>query len=148
MSRGKKTDSKKIAEVIKVKTENVDLSSRDIEKKTGVSNSVVSTIIKEELGQVRSKSEVIAEIIDNDREFIELASTMGTNKLRKLIQNSVQWRDLDLSELDKIVSMAEKIFKRFTLLQGDMTNPEWGMKKLTKEEEDMINNTLKENELI
>lgn len=146
--KGKKTDSKKIAEVIKKKTENIDLSSRDIEKETGVSNSVVSTILKEELGQVRTKSEVIAKIIDNDREFIKLASTMWTNKLRKLIEDSVQWQALDLNELEKIVSMAEKIFKRFTLLQGDMTDDKWGMKKITKEEQDLIDKTLKDNELI
>ena len=70
MSKWKQTSAQDKANVINAKIENPDLSTRDIEEKTGVNYSTASRVIKTDLQQLATKSERIAELVDINMEII------------------------------------------------------------------------------
>ena len=88
--KGKKTSSEDKAKVIEAKIQNPDLSHRDLEKKTWVSKSVTATILKNELGQVRTQSEHIAKLIDDNNKLIALSNIL---LLRRAMQDVETWKD-------------------------------------------------------
>ncbi len=72
MARGKATSSEDKAKVISKKIENPDLSTRDIEKTTGVNHMTASRIINDDLWQVVTQSEVIAKLIDDNNKILNI----------------------------------------------------------------------------
>lgn len=95
--KGKLTSSEKKAAVIAAKINNPDLSTRDIQKKTGVSKSVVATTLKNDLGQVRTKSENIANLIDRNK---ELHTLIDAELKSRLLDDDKTWiRTSELTQL-------------------------------------------------
>lgn len=124
--RWRKTDSKKIAKIIKSKIKNIDATTEEIAKKTNTSRSVVSRVLNEELGEVGQKSDYIARIIDNDKEIMDLTNEIALKQLKKI-------RDMEtisIYEVKAVVYIAEKSFKRYTLLKWNITDSEGGLKSL------------------
>lgn len=124
--RWRKTDSKKIAKIIKSKIKNIDATTEEIAKKTKTSRSVVSRVLNEELGEVGQKSDYIARIIDNDKEIMDLTNEIALKQLKKI-------RDMETIstyEVKTVVDIAEKSFKRYILLKWNVTDKEWGLKSL------------------
>lgn len=128
--RWKKTDVKKKANIIKEKIKNTDLTNEEIAKKTNTSRSVVSRVLNEELGEVGQKSDYIAKIIDNDKEIMDLANEIALNEMRKIQKSQKSWKWLSLYEVKTVTDIAEKSFKRYTLLKWNVTDSEGGLKSL------------------
>lgn len=124
--RWKKTDVKKKANIIKEKIKNTDLTNEEIAKKTNTSRSVVSRVLNGELGEVGQKSDYIAKIIDNDKEIMDLANEIALKQLKKI----KDMETLSTYEVKTVVDIAEKSFKRYTLLKWNVTDSEGGLKSL------------------
>ena len=127
----KNITAKKIQKIIKEKIKNPDMPIREISKKTNVSKSSVDRLLKQNLGHIGTKSDYIARIIDNDKEIMDLANEVIISKIKfiKKIQkadNGKVWIDV----VEAIVDIAEKSFKRYTLLKWNVTDSEWGLKSI------------------
>lgn len=127
--RWKKTDAKKKAKIIKEKMKNIDATTEEIAKKTRTSKAVVSRTLNNELEQLGTKSDYIAKIIDTDKEIMELANEIALNQLKYLkdFQNS---KEISTYEVKTVCDIAEKSFKRYTLLKWNVTDSEWGLKSI------------------
>ena len=124
--RWRKTDSKKIAKIIKEKIKNIDATAEEIAQKTNTSRSVVSRVLIEELGEVEQKSDYIARIIDNDKEIMKIANEITLKQLKKI----KDMETISTYEVKTVVDIAEKSFKRYTLLKWNVTDSEGGLKSL------------------
>lgn len=124
--RWKKTNIKNQANILKEKIKNIDATNEQIAKKTNTSRSVVSRVLSEKLGKVGQKSEYIARLIDADKEVMDLANNIILKHLKKL-EKSYQ---IKTHEIKTISDIAEKSFKRYTLLKWNVTDNEWGLKTL------------------
>lgn len=129
--RWRKTDSKKIAKIIKSKIKNIDATTEEIAKKTKTSKAVVSRILNNELKQIETKSDYIAKIIDSDKEIMRIVNeiTLERIKLLKKIQEEDNTM-VSIYEIRTVVDIAEKSFKRYILLKWNVTDKEWGLKSL------------------
>lgn len=105
MARWKQTSSQDKAKVIEAKINNPDLSLRDLEEKTGVNHMTSSRIINEDLWQVVTQSEVIAKLLDDNDEIMNLTWWLVLDKLKN-------WESVRLDELLKARDLA---FKQNTL---------------------------------
>ena len=116
--RGKKTDSKTKKEIIEKKLNNPDLSSRDIEKALGwiVSNDTVCDVIKDDLPQVATESQRIANLIDTNNNLQSLADAMIALKIKSGEES------IKLSEL---VSLRDSTFKQNQLVKWSATENIW-----------------------
>lgn len=112
MPQGKKTSSKKIAEVITKKLNNPDLSLRDLERETGVPKSTSKDIIDNELWAVCTSSDTIAKMIDDNNEILNLTGGLLLGKLK-------QWESVRIDEIIKSRDLALKQNKL-----AEATNPE------------------------
>ena len=101
MARGKKTSSEDKAKVISKKIENPDLSTRDLERETGVEYTTASRIIKNDLQQVATQSETIAQMIDDNNKILSI-----TWKL--LLQKLEDWEKVRVDEVIKSRDLALK----------------------------------------
>lgn len=127
----KNITAKKIQKIIKEKIKNPDMPIREISKKTNVSKSSVDRLLKQNLGQIGTKSDYIAKILDSDKEIMDLANEVIISKIKfiKEIQK-VDNREVWIGVVEAIVDIAEKSFKRYTLLKWNVTDSEWGLKSL------------------
>lgn len=112
MARWKRTSAEIKAKVIEEKINNPDLSSRDIEERTWINYRTSSRIINEELSQVVSQSERVAELIDMNNDLQSLAD----ERIKQLLAS---WEEtIRISEL---VQVRESTFKQNQLLTGKPT---------------------------
>ena len=81
MSKGKTTSSINKAKVIQEKIANPDNSLRDLEKKTWVNYRTVWRTIKQDLSQVVTQSEHIANLIDTNQEILNITWDEIMNRL-------------------------------------------------------------------
>lgn len=127
----KNITAKKIQKIIKEKIKNPDIPIREISKKTNVSKSSVDRLLKQNLGQIGTKSDYIAKILDSDKEIMDLANEVIISKIKfiKEIQK-VDNREVWIGVVEAIVDIAEKSFKRYTLLKWNITDSEGGLKSL------------------
>lgn len=127
----KNITAKKIQKIIKEKIKNPDIPIREISKKTNVSKSSVDRLLKQNLGQIGTKSDYIAKILDSDKEIMDLANEVIISKIKfiKEIQK-VDNREVWIDVVEAIVDIAEKSFKRYILLKWNVTDKEWGLKSL------------------
>lgn len=127
----KNITAKKIQKIIKEKIKNPDIPIREISKKTNVSKSSVDRLLKQNLGQIGTKSDYIAKILDSDKEIMNLANEVIISKIKfiKEIQK-VDNREVWIDVVEAIVDIAEKSFKRYTLLKWNITDSEGGLKSL------------------
>lgn len=105
---------------------NIDATTEEIAKKTKTSKAVVSRTLKNELEQVGTKSDYIAKIIDNDKEIMDLANEIALKQLKKI----KDMETISTYEVKTVVDIAEKSFKRYTLLKWNVTDSEGGLKSL------------------
>lgn len=112
MAQGKKTSSDKIQEVIIAKVGNPDLSTRDLQKKTGVNRETARTIIKEELPWVVSSSDTIAKLIDDNNKILNIT---GDELLKKLADENWQIR------VDEFLKLRDLALKQNKLVE--VTDP-------------------------
>lgn len=108
--RWKTTTSKDKAKVIQAKISNPDLSTRDLEEKTGVNYRTTSRIINDDLSQVVSQSETIAKMIDDNNEILNLTWWLLLSKLKAWesvrIEEIIKSRDLALKQ-NKLVEVVD-----------------------------------------
>lgn len=105
MAVGKKTSSKKRAEVINAKISNPDLSLRDMEKETGVNYETVRKILKEDLGSFLTSSDTIAKLVEQNN----LLMIMTGDKLIK---------DLDITNPTDIIRIKDLALKQNKLIES------------------------------
>lgn len=113
MARGKKTSSEKIVEVLTAKLINPDLSTRDIEEKTGVPFNTVSTILNTESEQVWTK-EKKTELFDANLDIINTWVEKIRLAMKRLNLETIR----DTKEYQTIVDTA---FKQNQLIDGKAT---------------------------
>jgi hypothetical protein len=87
----KNITAKKIQKIIKEKIKNPDIPIREISKKTNVSKSSVDRLLKQNLGQIGTKSDYIAKILDSDKEIMDLANEVIISKIKFI--KKIQKRD-------------------------------------------------------
>lgn len=131
MAQGKKTSTKDKAEVIKIKVKDIDKTIKEIEKETWVSNSVVSSILRDNLGKLREESQVIADIIDWDKTVLELWGIIEQQHFFNVIKKLANWDTLETAEVKMLADIREKAGRRYTLFAWDITDDKWGMKDIT-----------------
>lgn len=121
MAKWKATSSEDKAKVIKEIVTNPDASLRDIEKTTWVDKDTVSNIKKNDAAEIADKSELIAKILDKDREIMDLQADLSLDKFRHL-----KWKakDLSISEHKTLSEIAEKSTKRTSVFKEDWTKEE------------------------
>lgn len=125
----KNITAKKIQKIIKEKIKNPDMPIREISRKTNVSKSSVDRLLKQNLGQIGTKSDYIAKILDSDKEIMDLANEVIISKI-KFIKKIQKDREVWIGAVKAIADIAEKSFKRYTLLKWDVTDSEWGLKSI------------------
>lgn len=130
MAKGKKTSTQDKAKVISAKIKNIDKTIKQIEKETGVSNSVVSTILRDNLGKLREESQVIADIIDWDKTIVELWWIIEQQHFFNIISKLAQWQELESGEVKQLAEIREKAWRRYTLFAWEITDSKWGLKDI------------------
>jgi hypothetical protein len=116
--RGKKTSAEIKAMVIALKVKNPSMSSRDIATEISrelwdVSNDTVCDILNEDLPQVATESQAIANLLDTNNELQSLADLAIKKKI-------LAWEEsIRISEL---VSLRESTFRQSQLIQGKSTD--------------------------
>lgn len=128
--RWRKTDIKKKARIIKEKIKNINATTEEIAKKTKTSKAVVSRTLNSELEKIGTKSDYIAKIIDTDKEIMDLTNEIALVEIKKIRENQKFWKWLNLYEVKTVTDIAEKSFKRYTLLKWNVTDSEGGLKTL------------------
>ena len=113
MARWKRTSAEIKAKVIEEKINNPDLSSRDIENELNIPKSTISDILANDLPEVRTSSERIANLIDMNNKLQSLAD----ERIKQLLAS---WEEtIRISEL---VQVRESTFKQNQLLTGKPTD--------------------------
>ncbi len=125
MAQWKKTDSKTKAKVIKEKIKNPDASVRDIEKKVWINKDTVSKVIREDLPEVAKQSDIIKEIIDNDRAILKIWINLTLDKFRQIREEDTS---LDLNQVKIINDILDKAKSRVALFGWDITDEQWWLK--------------------
>jgi len=110
--RGKKTPIKKRLMVIKEKLKNPDLSTRELAKITGVNKETNRQIIKEDLPGILEKSGVLAKLIDDNNEILNITWDLLINKLKK-------WEKIKIEEILKSRDLAFKQNKLMEFVDKD-----------------------------
>ena len=131
MAQGKKTSTQDKAKVIKLKVKDIDKTIKEIEKETWVSNSVVSSILRDNLGKLREESQVIADIIDWDKTVLELWGIIEQQHFFNVIKKLANWDALETPEVKMLAEIREKAGRRYTLFAWDATDDKWGLKDTT-----------------
>lgn len=106
--------------VIKELLKNPLQTNREIAKNANIWKSTVN-VLQKELGQIRTKSNIIDEIIKKDAEIVKLSQA----ELQKRIKNNpakVSTRD--------IISAWDVSAKRYMIFKWDATDDEWWLKAL------------------
>ncbi len=142
MAQWKATDVKTKAKILKEKIKNPDASIIDIEKKVNVNKDTVNKTIKEELKNLPSKSELIAKIIDNDKELLSIWTELSLDSFRHLSQKLKEKKEtLLLNDIKTVNDILDKAKSRVALFGWDVTNSEWWL-KLEAQEQELLNNLL------
>ncbi len=130
MSKGKQTSSEDIAKVIKHLVANPEASLRDVEKDTWVEYQTVNNIKKNMAFEVSKKSDIIADIVDSDKEMIQIANSLSLHKFKHMAKQVEDNPDkaLELSEVKVLSEIADKSTKRVSIFWGDATDKNWGLK--------------------
>ena len=113
----KETDSKTQAEILSLKITNPDLSTRDLQKETGVSKSTVATIINDGIEELRTTSDIVKIIIENDLESVKNMSEI-TKKYTQWLKDQEKIERADIQTANQTT---ESAFKRHQLLTGGNT---------------------------
>lgn len=115
MAQGKKTSSKKKANIITEKIKNPDLSSRDIKEIVwDVSHDTVCDVLNSHLPQLLTESEIIKEIVSNDLESVRNMSAIT----KKFTEQTLQKEELDRNDISVANTTTDSAFKRSQLLTG------------------------------
>jgi len=107
--RWKNTSSEDKAKVITAKLNNPDLSTRDLEEKTGINYMTASRIIKQDLWQVVTQSKVIAQMIDDNNKLLDITGAILVDDLIHRIENKEEVRK------DELVRIRDLAYKQNTL---------------------------------
>jgi len=130
MSRGKETSSKDIARVIKYIVSNPEASLRDVERATWIPFKTVDNIKNNLALEAVDKSEIIAGIIDSDKEIIQLANDISLHKFTQMadaIKDNPK-DEVKLSDVKVLSEIADKSTKRVSIFWGEATDKNWGLK--------------------
>lgn len=103
-----------IAAVISAKIENPNLSSRELERETGVDHTTVSRIVKREVKHLATKSEVVNALVDLNMDIVNVSKA----KLLEYIHSKEieTWNDAK-----QVSSIAKEAMEQHNLLTGDPT---------------------------
>ena len=104
MAKWKATSVKDKAAVINAKLNNIDASTRDIEKETWVNYSTASRILNKNLKQVATHSEELAKLVDINTKIINA----GKSRLLADIENAEVKNWTDRTAMNKIIDDAFK----------------------------------------
>lgn len=114
------------AKIIKMKTENPQLTTREIGDKVGLSKSQVARIIRDKAPHQANKSTRIADIIDRDKKLVYRA----TKTFARFLDQIEEKDEVKTSDIKTLNSVIDSSYKRFTMLQGDVTDEEGGLRDL------------------
>ena len=110
--KGKKTSSKIKSKIIEAKVNNPDLSVRDIASNIDADPSTIARIIREDLPQVATQSQVIANLIDTNNNL----QTLADARIKEALVNKEE--SIKVSDL---VAIRESAFKQNRLLTNEST---------------------------
>lgn len=116
----------KHAKIIKMKTENPQITIREISNKVGLSKSQVSRVLRDKPQIMKDKSTRIADIIDRDKKLVYRA----TKTFARFLDQIEEKDEVKTSDIKTLNSVIDSSYKRFTMLQGDVTDEEGGLRDL------------------
>ena len=111
--KGKKTSIQDKVKVIEAKINNPNISTRDIEKETGVSYRTTARIIDEELAQIGTESKAMADLIDRNNNLLAEADKLIAKKIEETP---------DEVRVSELVSVKKSTFEQNRLIQGESTS--------------------------
>ena len=116
--RGSKITPKKQAEIIKMKLNNPEVTQTEIEKRTGVPDTTVSSVLEKYFGKVGNGDELIKAIVNQDAQNIALGTILVEKEFVRRIDDAEQGRPAEIKEVAAIMADATK---RHQLLTGGAT---------------------------
>lgn len=112
MAIGKRTSSEIKSKIIEAKINDPDLSCRDIAENVDTDYSTVSRILKNDLQQVATQSQCIANLIDTNNNL----QTLADARIKEALENKEE--SIKVSDL---VTIRESAFKQNRLLTNEST---------------------------
>lgn len=133
-----RADKKKsLSKVAKIAIKNPTLSEREIAWLAWVSNWTAHNMVKE-LEQAWAKNDDIIRITNKDKKAIELAQIIIEQSLERYVEQSESSWWLEMAEALRAAWLAKEATARFTLFRWDVTDDNWGLKTISKEQADLI----------
>ena len=127
MRADKKRSLSKVAEIA---INNPTLSEREIAERAWIWNWTAHRALKD-LEQVGAKNEDIIQITDTDLEILKLWQQEIFNRL----QNEEELKKMRTFEIAQTIEKSEK---RYQIFRWDVTDENWAIKTISKEQADLI----------
>lgn len=120
----KRADKKKNqAKVIKELIKNPSLTERELAKKAWISKTSAHNH-KEELGQIWPKGEILARVLENDKEIMDLVAWLNVREFKKISKK--EWV-IELNDLKIMSDIAEKSTKRYAIFWDKEWKATWNV---------------------
>ena len=127
-----RADKKKsLSKVTKELLKNPIQTVREVAEKTWVSKSTVANYINENMDELGHKNKDIIQITDTDLEILKLWQQEIFNRLQKK-------EELEKMRTFEIAQTIEKSEKRYQIFRWDVTDDNWALKTISKEQADLI----------
>ena len=127
-----RADKKKsLSKVTKELLKNPIQTVREVAEKTWVSKSTVANYINEKMDELGHKNKDIIQITDTDLEILKLWQREIFNRLQKK-------EELEKMRTFEIAQTIEKSEKRYQIFRWDVTDDNWALKTISKEQADLI----------
>ena len=127
-----RADKKKsLSKVTKELLKNPIQTVREVAEKTWVSKSTVANYINENMDELGHKNKDIIQITDTDLEILKLWQREIFNRLQKK-------EELEKMRTFEIAQTIEKSEKRYQIFRWDVTDDNWALKTISKEQADLI----------
>lgn len=126
-----RADKKKsLSKVAEIAINNPTLSEREIAELAWIGNWTAHRALKD-LEQVGAKNEDIIQITDTDLEILKL----WQNEIFKRLQDEEELQKMRTFEIAQTIEKSEK---RYQIFRWDVTDDNWGLKTISKEQADLI----------
>lgn len=127
-----RADKKKsLSKVTKELLTNPIQTVREVAMKTWVSKSTVANYINENMDELGHKNKDIIQITDTDLEILKL----WQKEIFKRLQDEEELQKMRTFEIAQTIEKSEK---RYQIFRWDVTDDNWGLKTISKEQADLI----------